>query len=131
SRPVLPAGTLRSVIVSLQDRVRTLPTDWRSFADLGLAYVQQARITADPSYYPKAEGVLERSLALNGDGNVDALTGMAALSAARHDFSGALAWGERAKAVNPYNANAYAVVGDALVELGRYPEAFAAFQRMI
>jgi tetratricopeptide (TPR) repeat protein len=128
---VIETGPLSAVITGLQARVRSLPTDWRSFADLGLAYVQQARITADPSYYPKAEGVLQRSLALNGDGNFDALTGMAALSAARHDFSGALAWGERAKAVNPYNANAYAVVGDALVELGRYREAFAAFQRMI
>jgi tetratricopeptide (TPR) repeat protein len=131
SRSVLQAGTLGSVITNLQDRVRALPTDWRSLADLGLAYVQQARITADPSYYPKAEGVLQRSLDLNGNGNFDALTGMAALSAARHDFSGALAWGERAKAVNPYSANAFAVVGDALVELGRYREAFAEFQRMI
>jgi tetratricopeptide (TPR) repeat protein len=131
SRSVLQGGTLGSVITNLQERVRALPTDWRSFADLGLAYVQQARITADPSYYPKAEGVLQRSLSLNGNGNFDALTGMAALSAARHDFSGALAWGERAKAVNPYSANAFAVVGDAYVELGRYREAFAEFQRMI
>jgi tetratricopeptide (TPR) repeat protein len=131
SHPVIQAGTLGIVIADLQTRIRSLPTDWRSFAGLGLAYVQQARITADPSYYPKAEGVLQRSLALNADGNFDALTGMAALSAARHDFSGALAWGERAKAVNPYSANAFAVVGDALVELGRYPEAFAEFQRMI
>jgi tetratricopeptide (TPR) repeat protein len=131
SHPVIEAGTLGAVIADLQIRVRSLPTDWRSFAALGQAYVQQARITADPSYYPKAEGVLKRSLALNGSGNFDALTGMAALSAARHDFSRALDWGERAKAVNPDNANVYAVIGDALVELGSYPEAFAAFQRMI
>ena len=131
SHPVIQAGSLGAAITDLQARIRSLPTDWRSFAGLGLAYVQQARITADPSYYPKAEGVLQRSLALNGNGNFDGLTGMAALSAARHDFSGALAWGERAKAVNPYSANAFAVVGDALVELGRYGEAFAEFQRMI
>jgi tetratricopeptide (TPR) repeat protein len=131
SHPVLSAATLAGVISDLQSRVRSLPTDWRSFAGLGLAYVQQARITTDPSYYPKAEGVLRRSLALNGNGNFDALTGMAALAAARHDFSGALSWGERAKAVNPSSANARAVIGDALIELGRYPEAFAEFQRMI
>jgi tetratricopeptide (TPR) repeat protein len=131
SHPLVPAGTLGTVIADLQTRVRLLPADWQSFADLGLAYVQQARITADPSYYPKAQGVLDRSLALNGHGNFGAMTGMAALAAARHDFSGALAWGERAKAVNPYSANAHAVIGDALVELGRYREAFAEFQRMI
>jgi tetratricopeptide (TPR) repeat protein len=131
SDPVMPAGVLGTVIVDLQARVRALPTDWRSFADLGLAYVQQARITADPSYYPKAEGLLLRSLAMSRDGNFGAMTGMAALAAARHDFSGALAWGERAKAVNPYSANVHAVIGDALVELGRYPEAFAEFQRTV
>ena len=130
SHPVV-AGALSTVIADLQTRVRTLPTDWRSFADLGLAYVQQARVTADPSYYPKAEEVLQRSLALNGAANFDAMTGMAALAAARHDFSGALAWGERAKAVNPYSANVHAVIGDALVELGRYQQAFAEFGRMI
>jgi tetratricopeptide (TPR) repeat protein len=131
SQPAISAGTLVSVITGLQTRVRSVPQDWRSFADLGLAYVQQARITADPSYYPKAEGVLQRSLAINGGANFDAMTGMAALAAARHDFSGALSWGDRAVAINPYNANVHAVIGDALAELGRYREAFAEFQRMI
>jgi tetratricopeptide (TPR) repeat protein len=131
SQPVISARTLGEVIADLQVRVRTVPKDWRSFADLGLAYVQEARITADSSYYPKAEGVLQRSLALGGSGNFDAMTGMAALAAARHDFSGALSWGERARAINPYNANIHAVIGDSLVELGRYREAFAEFQRMI
>ena len=32
------------------------PEDWQSLAGLGLAYVQQARITVDPSFYPRAEG---------------------------------------------------------------------------
>src|SRR5439155_13818033 len=131
SKPLIEAGPLSEVIVNLQERLRTVPTDWRSYADLGLAYVQQARVTADPSYYPKAEAVLSRSLALSGARNFDAMTGMAALAAARHDFSGALAWGERAKAVNTYSANVHAVIGDALVELGRYQQAFAEFGRMI
>ena len=96
------------------------PTDWQAFASLGLAYVQQARVTADPSYYPKAQGVLRRSLGLERDDNFAAMVGMAALAAARHDFAGALRWGEQAKAINPYNGNVYGVIGDAQVELGRY-----------
>src|SRR4051794_1708490 len=39
----------------LQDRLRRLPKDHTAWAELGLAYVQQARLTADPTYYPKAE----------------------------------------------------------------------------
>ena len=108
-----------------------LPTDWQAFASLGLAYVQQARVTADPSYYPKAEGVLERSLGLERNDNFAAMVGMAALAAARHDFAGALRWGEQAQAINPYNGNVYGVIGDAQVELGRYQDAFATFQTMV
>jgi tetratricopeptide (TPR) repeat protein len=124
-------GSIEQTIENLQSRLRQLPTDWRSFASLGLAYVQQARVTADPGYYPKAEGVLRRSLELERQDNFVAMVGMAALAAARHDFSGALRWGERAREINPYNGNVYGVIGDAQVELGRYHDAFATFQTMV
>jgi tetratricopeptide (TPR) repeat protein len=124
-------GSLEQIIENLQSRLRALPTDWQAFASLGLAYVQQARVTADPSYYPKAQGVLQRSLGLERQDNVAAMVGMAALAAARHDFAGALRWGEQAKAINPYNGNVYGVIGDAQVELGRYKDAFATFQQMV
>src|SRR5207244_4361921 len=83
------------------------------------------------TYYPKAESVLRRSLALNGADNFDAMVGMASLDAARHDFTGALAWGRRAEAVNPDNGHVHDVIGDALVELGRYPEAFRELQAAV
>jgi tetratricopeptide (TPR) repeat protein len=124
-------GSLDQTIENLQSRLRVLPTDWQAFASLGLAYVQQARVTADPSYYPKAQGVLRRSLGLEREDNFAAMVGMAALAAARHDFAGALRWGEQAKAINPYNGNVYGVIGDAQVELGRYRDAFATFQTMV
>jgi tetratricopeptide (TPR) repeat protein len=125
------SGSLEQIIENLQSRLRVLPTDWQAFASLGLAYVQQARVTADPSYYPKAQGVLERSLGLERNDNFAAMVGMAALAAARHDFAGALRWGEQARAINPYNGNVYGVIGDAQVELGRYQDAFATFQKMV
>src|SRR5262245_52515592 len=117
SSPVVISGSLSEIIAGLQARLRSEPQDWRSYAQLGLAYVQQARVTADPTLYPKADGVLQRSLQLGGGQNFDAFTGMAALAAARHDFGAALGWGERAVAANPDSAQAYAVVGDAQVEL--------------
>jgi tetratricopeptide (TPR) repeat protein len=129
--PVILSGSLQQAIASLQTRLRSLPDDWGSWATLGLAYVQEARVSADPSFYPKAEGALRRSLRLHPGGNFQALTGEGALAAARHDFAGALRWGERARAINPYNGNVYGVIGDAQVELGRYDDAFATFQRMV
>jgi tetratricopeptide (TPR) repeat protein len=105
------------------------PSDSRAAAELGLAYVNQARITADPTSYPRAEKALRRSLSLRSE-SVEGLVGMGFLALARHEFIEALAWGRRAVSANPYAVAGYGVMGDALVELGRYREAFRAFQRM-
>lgn len=124
-----PASLDRS-IDALQERVRSAPEDGRGWASLGLAYVRQARITADPRYYPRADGALRRSLRIL-PGNPDALLGLAALAAAEHDFEAALTLGTRVRDLNPYDANAHGIVGDALVELGRYGKGFASFQTMV
>ena len=129
--PVIASGTLEQEIASLQEHLRAAPTDAAGFASLGLAYVQEARITADPSYYPKAEAALRRSLAIGSTDQHVADVGMAALASARHDFAGALDWAERARAIAPYDATVYGAIGDAQIELGRYDDAVATFQRMI
>jgi tetratricopeptide (TPR) repeat protein len=74
---------------------------------------------------------LGRSLVIRRRGNYDADVGEGALALARHDFAGALDWGERARKLNPYNPNVYGVIGDAQIELGRYPQAFATIQHMV
>lgn len=129
--PAVPGGSLEWIIVGLQARLREWPDDAGSLAALGLAYVQQARVTADPSSYPKAEEALRRSLALAPEANTEALVGLGALDLARHAFADALAWGRDALSVDPHDASAYGVVGDALLELGRYRQAFRAFQTMV
>src|SRR5207249_1946768 len=92
----------RTGIEGLQQRLRDVPTDWSASAALGSAYVQQARITGDPTYYPKAEQALGRSLSLEATRNVPGFIGMGALAAARHDFARALVWGRRALAIDAY-----------------------------
>jgi tetratricopeptide (TPR) repeat protein len=129
--PVVSTASLDGTIASLQDRLRAVPDDWRSSASLGLAYVAQARVTGDPSWYPKAEGILARSLGVNADDNVEGLLGQGMLDLARHDFPAALRRGRRAAALDPHGAEAYGVIGDALLELGRYDRAFEAFQTMV
>ncbi|MEU8922480.1 tetratricopeptide repeat protein [Kitasatospora sp. NPDC048545] len=118
-------------IRGLQEHLRTVPSDALAMASLGLAYVQQAKITADPSYYPKAEAVLTRSLETDPAENFTAMAGMAALDAARHDFTAALDWSQRAITVNPDSSTLYGTLADAYTQLGRYPESFDAVQRMV
>ncbi|WP_243407452.1 tetratricopeptide repeat protein [Frankia canadensis] len=122
-----PAG---ASVAGLQDRLGRVPRDWTSWAALGLAYVEQARLRGDPTSYPRADGAFARSLALRAD-NDPALAGRAALAAARHDFPAALRDADHALAANPYNATAHGIRFDALVELGRYPEAWQAAQAAV
>lgn len=133
--PSAPVSTVDEVARSIgaaRARVDRLPGDWVTWAGLGLAYVQQARVTGDPSNYARAEEALNRSLAVRpAADNAVALAGHGALAAARHDFAGALGYGNRSLAIDPYRAATHGVVADALVELGRYDEAFVAIQKMV
>lgn len=125
------ADPLAADIAGLQAHLRQSPQDAVALATLGLDYVQQAKTTADPTYYPKAEGVLKRSLTLGDRDNFTAMGGMAALEAGRHDFAQALSWSRKALAVNPYNSSLYGTLADAYTQLGRYAEAADAVQRMV
>jgi tetratricopeptide (TPR) repeat protein len=118
-------------IAAAQRRLQRLPGDWNTWAELGMAYVQRARVTGDQADYPLAQQALERSLRVRPRDNATALTGLGALAAARHDFPAALRHGRAALAVDPYRAAAMGVVADALTELGRYDEAFTTVQRMV
>lgn len=129
--PAPDAGSLDASIASLESKLDAAPDDWKASAALGIAYVQRARITSDPSTYPLAQVVLNRSLKLQPTGNAEALVGLGTLAAARHHFTNALRWGRRAEKAAPYDADVYGLVGDAQLELGRYGAAFGSFQRMI
>jgi tetratricopeptide (TPR) repeat protein len=119
-----------ALLPRLQQQVREDPADAHGLALLGLAYQQAARESGDPSYYPKSEAALRRALRLGQD-DLLATSGLAALALSRHQFRAGLALGRRALALSPTTARGYGIVGDALVELGRYEEAFAAFDRMV
>ncbi len=125
------AADLSASAEALQARLRRLPGDWTAWASLGAVYVAQAQASADPTYYGKAEDALRRSRQLQPQDNGDALTGLASLAAARHDFERARALAQRALAVNPYDSTALGLLSDALIELGRYDRAFATVQRML
>jgi len=122
---------LTAAIAAAQQRLAEVPGDYVTWAQLGSAYVEQARITADPAYYDKADGALQQSLALRPEGNDAALAGQGALANARHDFAAARDAADRALAINPYSATAWGVLTDARTQLGDYPGATEALDRML
>ncbi|HEY8474358.1 MAG TPA: tetratricopeptide repeat protein [Natronosporangium sp.] len=124
-------GQLDAAIERAQQRLRRVPGDYLTWAALGSAYLERARITADPSYYELADGALRRSLAERPDGNPDALVGLGALANALHDFAEARALAQEALELNPYDADAYGVLADAETQLGNPDAATEAVQRML
>lgn len=129
--PAAPTDTLITSIEAAQQRLTDVPGDWRTWAELGAAYVEQARVTADPAFYEKAEGAFDESVALRPDGNDLALTGLGALANARHDFAAAAELADQALALNPYSAAAWGVLVDARTQLGDYAGAREALDEML
>ena len=127
-----PETALDGQIASLQATLRDGDeyTTGLAATMLGQAYVQKARESGDPSWYPKAETLFLQALEIDKD-NVEAMVGLGTLELARHQFAAALEWGERAKAADQSAAPVYGVIGDAQTELGRYDEALATIQTMI
>jgi tetratricopeptide (TPR) repeat protein len=122
---------LSAAISAAQVQLQGDDRDWNTWANLGAAYVEEGRVTVDPSYYPKAEGALRRSIELNPDGNFAADIGLGALANARHEFGDAAVDAQRALAADPYSATANGVLADAETQLGDYSAATAAVQRML
>lgn len=123
-------GDTGATIAGLQDTVRRSPGDARALALLGLAYQQRARETADAAYLGRSDRILHRALELDPNEPL-VVSGLAALAASRHDFRSALTLSRRVVALAPDTARGYGLLGDALLELGRYDAAFRAFERMV
>jgi tetratricopeptide (TPR) repeat protein len=121
-------GNTEAEILRLRDEARATNIA-QSYALLGLAYQQRARETADTRDYARSARALRAALERDR-ANVYALGGLGSLALSRHRFREALAFGRRAQRLSPTTARTYGVIGDALVELGRYDEAFAAYDRM-
>jgi tetratricopeptide (TPR) repeat protein len=125
----LPLGGTAAAVRRLESTVRVDPRDADRLGELGLAYQLRWRETGDPSFLPLSESALRRALEARPR-DPSATLGLGNLALIRHDFRGALVLGRDARRRAPFAARPYGVVGDALIELGRYPQAFAAFDRM-
>ena len=122
------SGTATAVARLEGELARTGP-DADRLDELGLAYQVRWRETGDAAFLPLSERALRGVLAVRAKDPIATLA-LGNLALIRHDFRGALTLGREARRRAPYAARPYGVVGDALVELGRYRAAFKTFDRM-
>jgi tetratricopeptide (TPR) repeat protein len=124
------AGDTAALVLRLRAATRARPGDAASHAFFGLALAQRARETGRAAFYTRAEEALREALERDPS-SFEATLGLGGVALSRHRFAEALALGRRAQRLAPHSAAPLGVIGDALLELGRYRGAFAAFDRMV
>lgn len=124
------SGYADRLIASSQARIKEEPSDYQALTTLGVAYLQKARETNDPTFYSQAEAALQKALDIKPD-DYDALSALGSVHLSRHDFEEAEAIGIQAQSVNPQKSYAYGVIADAQIELGDYEQAIDTLQKMI
>ncbi|HEY1316150.1 MAG TPA: tetratricopeptide repeat protein [Gaiella sp.] len=118
-----------ATVARLESELKSGGEDPERLSELGLAYQVRWRETGNAAFLPLSERALDEVLASRPKDAIATLA-LGNLALIRHDFRGALTLGREARRRAPYAARPYGVVGDALVELGRYRAAFATFDRM-
>ncbi len=120
----------KEVIDGLIYNVRTNPSDKRSILSLGLAYIQESRISGNHAYYDKAALNLFETILKDDPENFEALIGKATILLSQHHFAEAMPVAELAKKISPHSATVYGLLTDAYVETGNYGKAIEMADKM-
>jgi tetratricopeptide (TPR) repeat protein len=113
-----------------QQLLKRNPQSATAYHGLGDALIRKARETGDSTYFNRAEEALKKSLDIMPQ-NAGALRHLAYVFYSRHEFTPAAVHARKAVEMNPADADSYGVLGDALLEVGQYLEADAAYKIMI
>ena len=127
STPSTPADARLRAAEAMITQARDKPDGHNLLAS---AYMQKARETGDFTLNAKADAALSRALEIDRD-NYDALKLKAKLLLTYHRFREGLDLARQAQSIRPTDHDVYGALTDALVELGEYPAAIEAAQKMV
>ncbi len=129
----LPAddNSKNSEIRFLEERVKSDHDDFIAYNKLAADYLQRQRETGSIEYLSLATRAAQASLkAIPAEQNPGGLTALAQAEYASHNFTAARDDALKLKELSPNKSYPYEILCDALLELGSYDEADAAFARM-
>ena len=133
SAKLLPseANVEEQTIRFLEDRIKRDPEDFIAHNKLAGQYLQRVRETGDVTYLNLAARAAHASLAtLPPEQNTGGLTALAQVEYASHEFAAARDHALQLSKLEPNKSYPYQTLGDALLELGEYDKAEAAFHQM-
>jgi tetratricopeptide (TPR) repeat protein len=119
-----------SQIAYYQQLIKRNPRNGKAFYGLGDALIRKARETGDPNYFNRAEEALRKSLEIAPQ-NAGAKRHLAYVFYSRHEFEPAALYARKAIEMEADDGDSYGILGDALLEVGKYDEARDAYQKMM
>ena len=122
-------AALGQTIERMRERVSADPGDGEAAVRLADALMRAARVHSDAALPLEAERVLKATLQHGREYGAYRMLAAAYLS--QHRFADALEVARKAQAERPQDGWNYATAGDALLELGRYDEAFDMFEQAV
>lgn len=125
-----PPSKVDQRILRAQQSITRFPNSADGYNQLASAYMQKARETSDLSFNANAETAITRSLAVEPD-NYDGLKLRTKLQLTYHRFAEALETAHHAQSFRDDDHDVWGQITDALVELGDYPGAIKAAQKMV
>src|SRR4029077_12414663 len=113
-----------------QELLNRNPRNARAYYGLGDAMIRKARETGDANYFNRAEEALKKFLEL-APRNAGAMRHLAYVFYSRHEFEPAAMHALKAIEMDATDADAYGILGDALLETGKYDRAEEAYRKMM
>ncbi|HZH34456.1 MAG TPA: tetratricopeptide repeat protein [Pyrinomonadaceae bacterium] len=110
--------------------IQKKPDDANGYNRLALAYLAKVRETGDHSLNRNAEAALKKSFEIDPQ-NYDAMILDMQRLNSEHLFEKGLERAKQAAKLRPTDSTPYAGLTDALIELGRYPQAVETAQKMV
>lgn len=124
-------GIVKRQAESFRTTLQRDPSNMKALVGLAQLFMYEARVTGDhPYYYPAAEGLLDRAVAIDPN-DYQAVISKASVLLSLHRFSEALPVAQKAVQLSPEAAAGYGALVDAHVELGEYEAAVKAADKMV
>jgi len=128
--PATSRDDLNRAIAAMRSRLAASPNDSIAAVRLSDALLRQTRVTGNAGLAGEAEQALLTVIKHDVD-DYNARRMLAAVYLSQHRSPDAIREADRCAHVRPDDAWIQGVLGDAHIELGDYPQAFAAFDRMM
>jgi tetratricopeptide (TPR) repeat protein len=117
-------------IAFYEKSLKETPDSLEVQAGLASAFIQKMRETTDFAYLNRASAIVDKMLAAD-PANYDGTRLSAEIETHRHDFPRAAELASSLIERNPSDAGALGMLGDSLMEMGRYDAAAEAYQSMV